>query len=144
MKLKLSALIISIFSITGMVAVTSPVVSAEPFDFFSSKCEKVKDSELCGPCKGNQDATICQDAKSTGNPIYGPEGVIALAVNILSVIIGVAAVIVIIIAGIQYMLSTGDPTKVNNSKNAILYAIVGLIVAAVSQVIVKFIISKIG
>lgn len=96
------------------------------------------------PCAGNKGATVCEDSKSTTNPVYGPDGIVATVVNILSIIIGVAAVIVIIIAGIQYMLSTGDPTKVNNSKNAILYAVVGLIIAGAAQVIVQFVISKIG
>lgn len=95
-------------------------------------------------CRGVSDSAVCKDSKNSSNPIYGPNGIVGTVVNILSIIVGVAAVIVIIIAGIQYMLSTGDPSKVNNAKNAILYAVVGLIIAVLSQVIVKFIISRIG
>lgn len=93
-------------------------------------------------CDGNQNATVCEDADRGGNPIFGSDSIITVIVNILSIIIGVSAVIVIIIAGIQYMLSTGDPTKVNNAKNAILYALVGLGIAVAAQVIVRFIISR--
>lgn len=93
-------------------------------------------------CASNPDATVCKDATNTDNPIFGPKGIVTVLVGILSIVIGVAAVIVIIIAGIQYMLSTGDPTKTNNSKNAILYALVGLGVAAFAQVIVKFLLQR--
>lgn len=93
-------------------------------------------------CGGNSDATVCQDARDSGNPLWGSGSVVELVVNILSLIIGIAAVIVIIIAGIQYMLSTGDPTKVNNAKNAILYAVAGLVVAVLARFIVNFVISR--
>lgn len=35
----------------------------------------------------------------------------------------------LVYGGIQYTLSSGDSGKVNNAKNTILYAIVGLVVA---------------
>lgn len=101
-----------------------------------------------GPCNDNPSATVCQD-KDPGqtqdnNSIYGPDGILSRVVSVLAIVIGVAAIIVIIVAGIQYMLSTGDPTKVNNAKNSILYALVGLGVAVVAQTVVIFVINKIG
>jgi hypothetical protein len=133
MRQKIAVWIASVFVAMGVlfVMVPSPAYAAD-FDPFKDACSTAKDS------------TVCKDSKSGANPIYGSDGIVATVVNILSIIIGVAAVIVIIIAGIQYMLSTGDPTKINNAKNAILYAIVGLVIAVMSQVIVRFIISRIG
>jgi hypothetical protein len=93
-------------------------------------------------CQGNEGATVCQDARRTDNPLYGPGSAAQLVVNILSIIIGIAAVIIIIVAGIQYMLSTGDPTKVNNAKNAILYAAVGLVIAVAARSIIVFVLNK--
>lgn len=98
------------------------------------------------PCKNNPEATVCQESKksqtTSDNSLYGPNGIVGKIINILSFIIGVAAVVVLMIAGIQYMTAAGDPTKVNNAKNAALYAIVGLVVAVLAQVIVRFVIVK--
>ena len=40
----------------------------------------------------------------------------------------VVAVVAVVIAGFTYTLSQGDPGKVAQAKNAILYAIIGLVV----------------
>lgn len=63
-------------------------------------------------------------------------------VNLLSIIVGVVAVFMIIIGGLRYITSGGDSSNVNSAKNTILYAIVGLVVVAMSQVIVQFVIGK--
>lgn len=108
--------------------------SASAFDLLSDACSK------------NPEATACKDndtsQTTTDNSIYGPNGAIGKVVRIMSIIIGVAAVIVIIIAGIQYMTSTGDATNVNNAKNAIIYALIGLLVAVIAQVLVLFVIGR--
>ncbi len=57
-------------------------------------------------------------------------------------IAGAVAVIVIIIAGISYILSAGDPQKTARAKDAILYAVIGLAVAILANVIVIFVIGR--
>ena len=69
--------------------------------------------------------------------------VIATAINILSAIGGLIAVIMIIIGGIKYITSGGDSNSVSSAKNTILYAIVGLIVVAFAQVIVQFVLERV-
>jgi hypothetical protein len=64
-------------------------------------------------------------------------------VNILSVIVGIVAVIMIIIGGFKYITSGGDSNRVASAKNTIIYAIVGLIIVALAQVIVRFVLSNI-
>ena len=54
-------------------------------------------------------------------------------------ILGIIAAVVIIIAGVQYMISAGDPGKVATAKKAILYAIIGLIVSLSAYAITNFI-----
>lgn len=78
----------------------------------------------------------------TGDPTDNVEGTIQSIVNLISAIIGIVAVIMIIIGGLRYVTSGGDSGKVSNAKNTIVYAIVGLIVVALAQVIVKFVISE--
>lgn len=63
-------------------------------------------------------------------------------INVLSVIIGVIAVVMIIIGGLRYITSGGDSGNVSSAKNTILYAIVGLIVVALAQFIVRFVLSN--
>ncbi len=59
-------------------------------------------------------------------------------IDILSYIIGIAAIIMIIFAGFRYVTSGGDSGSVKNAKNTLIYAIVGLAIAALVQVIVIF------
>ena len=55
----------------------------------------------------------------------------------------IIAVIVVIIAGINYSLSSGDPSKTASAKNAILYSVIGLVIAASAIAITKYIIGKV-
>ena len=59
--------------------------------------------------------------------------------NTVYFISGAAAVIVIIIAGILYTISDGDSNKIARAKNAILYAVVGLVIIMGAFVITGFI-----
>jgi high-affinity Fe2+/Pb2+ permease len=45
----------------------------------------------------------------------------------------------IIFGGIRYTTSTGDKTRVDNAKNTIIYAVVGLVVAIVAYALVNWV-----
>jgi len=68
--------------------------------------------------------------------------VIHTIVNLLSALVGVVAVIMIIVGGFRYITSGGNDTSVTSAKNTILYAIIGLVVVALAQLIVRFTLSK--
>ncbi len=55
---------------------------------------------------------------------------------------GIACVIVIIVAGILYSLSAGDSNQIKVAKNAILYAVVGLVVILMAFAITAFVIGQ--
>lgn len=61
-------------------------------------------------------------------------------VNILLFVLGAIAVIIIIIGGIRYTVSNGDPQAIKGAKDTILYAVVGLIVAILAYAIVNFVV----
>lgn len=63
----------------------------------------------------------------------------ATIVNILSIVVGVLSVIVIIYAGFKYITSGGEQGRVANAKSTLLYAVVGLAVAALAQLLVHFV-----
>lgn len=63
--------------------------------------------------------------------------------NIFSVVVGIVAVIMIIVGGFKYVTSAGDSSKITSAKNTILYAIIGLVVVALAQVIVRFVLGSV-
>jgi hypothetical protein len=63
-------------------------------------------------------------------------------VNILSAVVGIVAVIMIIVGGFRYITSGGNDASVTAAKNTILYAVIGLVVVALAQIIVRFTLSK--
>lgn len=81
------------------------------------------------------------DANAPGQT--GIDDIIKTGISILSIIVGIAAVIMIIIGGLRYVISGGDAGSISSAKNTIMYAIVGLVVAALAQIIVQFVLKKI-
>lgn len=67
---------------------------------------------------------------------------IAHIINLISVAVGIAAVIMIIVGGFRYITSAGKEEGIKSAKNTILYALIGLIVVALAQVIVNFVLDK--
>lgn len=67
-----------------------------------------------------------------------------LIINLLSVVIGFVAVVMIIIGGFRYITSGGSSEKVSGAKNTILYGIIGLVIVALAQIIVQFVLSKVS
>ena len=64
-------------------------------------------------------------------------------INLVLKIAGIVAVIVIVIAGINYSLSSGDPAKTASAKNTILYAVIGLVIISSAIAITGYIIGKV-
>lgn len=71
------------------------------------------------------------------------ERIIETVINILSMVVGVIAVIFIIIGGLKYITSSGDANNVNSAKNTIMYALIGLVIVALAQIIVRFVLGKV-
>jgi hypothetical protein len=64
-------------------------------------------------------------------------------VDVLAVIVGVAAVIMIIISGFRYITSGGDAAKVGAAKSTLIYALIGLVIVALAKLIVHFVFTKV-
>ncbi|HEY5442182.1 MAG TPA: pilin [Candidatus Saccharimonadales bacterium] len=95
----------------------------------------------CGQSTASQQAFqgISETTGSTSCDDRGVNSVLSVIVNILSMLVGAAAVIVIIISGFKYITSGGDSSKVGNAKNTLIYALVGVAIAALAQVLVHFV-----
>ncbi len=53
------------------------------------------------------------------------------------------AFLIIVIAGIQFILSRGDPQKSTTARNAIIYACVGFAISLLAFSIVKFVVGQV-
>jgi hypothetical protein len=123
---KIKALVLSTLTVFSLGLAVAPV--AAPALVFADA-----QSQACEGLGGTQSEGTC---KTGGTQVVD---VIKFAINLLSVIVGVASVIMIIIGGFKYVTSSGDSNNIANAKNTIIYAIVGLIVAALAQVIARFV-----
>jgi hypothetical protein len=64
-------------------------------------------------------------------------------ISALAFIVGSVSVIAMIYGGFRFVISNGDQNAVKQSKDTILYAVVGLVVALLAQAIVSFVLSNI-
>lgn len=64
--------------------------------------------------------------------------------NIFFVTLGAFAVLLFVIAGLRYVVSQGDPTKIAESKMRLVHIGIGLAIAALASAIVSFVIGRIG
>lgn len=71
------------------------------------------------------------------------DGSIRTVLQIVFGFAGAVAVLIIVIAGFQYVLSQGDPQRTAKAKNTVIYAIVGLFVCIFSFAIVRFVIGRV-
>lgn len=95
---------------------------------------------LCGGAEQIQigDQGECEDTEPQNNI----NNLITSVVNIFSAIVGVIAVIMIVYGGFKYITSGGDSGKISAAQQTIIYAIVGLVIVALAQIIVRFVLFR--
>jgi hypothetical protein len=76
------------------------------------------------------------------DPSNGINGVFGVVANTLIFLTAAIAVIMVIVGGLRYVLSGGNPKAVEDAKNTILYSIVGIVVASAAYAIVYFVSGK--
>ncbi len=123
-KIKQLGLIVSLLGMLGFMA--PALVVAQPAN---DACEGLRNAGL--PC--NLDEERSENQVGT---------IIRRVINILSVVVGAVAVLMIIIGGFRYIVSGGDQNGVSGAKNTILYALIGLVIVIFAQVIVRFVFSN--
>jgi hypothetical protein len=112
-----------------LVTVTLPAATAVAID------EGAKNAACAGLAAAGDD---CDTAESNSEI----ESIIAGTINILSLLVGVAAVMMVIVGGFKYVTSNGDSNKIASAKTTIMYAILGLVVAVSAQMIVRFVLKQ--
>ena len=97
--------------------------------YANGKCNTMDCTILCG--HGNEDEhRLIERVRSILNTVY--------------LWAGIVAVVVIIISGVFFMISRGEADKVKTAKNALIYAVTGLVIVVSAAAITNFIISALG
>lgn len=97
-----------------------------------------------GLCQGTENLVV----NTAGGETCEPSGInsananesLTKVINIISAIVGVIAVLMIVYGGFKYITSGGDSGKVGSAKTTILYAMLGLAIVAIAQIIVRFVV----
>lgn len=130
-----------LFSFAAPVAITSTAAFAD-----------VTQTQINGQLKCGSNLNVNQAVNATGTPApcnaaSGTNSdfntILKKIINILSVLVGAIAVIMVILGGFRYVTSAGSEKGVESAKKTILYALIGLVIVALAQVIVHFVLNNI-
>lgn len=118
----------------------APVQNVAAFDIFGQSCGQASDSTVC--------KQAAKQAEQNNNPVTD---IVNTAANIIALIAGVAAVVMIIISGFKFITAggvapgqrSGDPNQIKSARATLTYSVIGLVVVALAWTITRFITDKI-
>lgn len=129
--MKLLRSITMLFMMSGtLIFVSAPIAALAATGSSDQACQAIQAINPSGACdtKQGSESTLFK--------------VIRLALQLLSIVAGVIAVIMLVVAGFKYITSQGDANSAASARNTLLYAIVGIVIVAFAQIIVKFVLAK--
>lgn len=85
------------------------------------------------------DANLCTEKSA-----FAPGGIVHKGTNAVIFIVGAAAAVYVILAGLKYSLAAGDPKSIKAAKDTLTYAVVGVIVALIATALVNFVLFKVS
>ncbi len=94
-------------------------------------------------CITNPDSATCKSrGTGTENPLTGKDGLLYKISTIVAGVAGVVAVIMILFSGFQMITSSGDAQKAAGAKRNLTGAIIGLIIIALAQTVILFVVGR--
>lgn len=97
-------------------------------------------------CSGGSKEQVLNGISQTGancnSGAGGVNNIVRTIVEILSIVVGAVAIIMIIFSGFRYITSGGDTSRVSSAKSTLIYAIIGIAIAALAQILVNFVITQ--
>lgn len=120
--------------LAALAALAAPALLPVSVNAQSTTCTGIANCLSDGACA--VDDASCSNGDDAQTKV---RDMIKKVINIFSLVIGVVAVIMIILGGFKYITSGGDSGNVTGAKNTILYAVIGLIIVALAQIIVRFV-----
>ncbi len=93
-------------------------------------------------CSGeNAKTSVCQqDAAQKGSTTNPVVTTIAKTAKVISLIVGFASIILIVVSGLNMITSGGNPEGIKSARSRMTSAIIGLVIAALAWVLASFII----
>lgn len=124
-RLMSAAFAFALLSVSSLALSAAPVYAGSSYD---AACEGIglTGSDGCG-----------SDAESRVTTI------ITTVVDLLSWVVGIAAVIMIVLAGFKFVTSNGDSNGVASAKSTLIYALIGIVVVVLAQAIVAFVVTEV-
>ncbi len=123
-RVLLNVMILAVALCSGVALLTSSVYAD------GSVCDGGLDEDLKDAAGCNEGDKIEDKLSNIFGPVFG--------------IVGIIAVGAVIYGGFLFMKSNGDPGKAATARHVIMYAIVGLIVAVLAAIIVRFVVEKVS
>ena len=130
-------LYITVFALIALVGISATSQQNVSAATDTEQEKTIKDSVGKGSCLGLE----VEECKSSDQDLWH---YVRLGINIFSIIAGVVSVIMIIYAGFKYIISGGSSDGVKQARDTLIYAIIGLVLVLIAQVIVRFVVDEFG
>jgi hypothetical protein len=127
-------------SIVALLTLLAPAALPAAMAGASSTCTGVASGIQTGANDTSTGGSV--NCGSTGVDTTTVGSIAKTIVTFFSIIVGAASIIMIIYGGFRYITSGGDSGRVGNAKNTLIYAIVGLVIVALAQLIVHFVLAQ--
>jgi predicted secreted protein len=137
MSMKLKIILLCLAVGVGLFSAAPRVLAADP---------------ISGSCTGEAASSpVCKQLtdphNKTNNPVAGPDGLISHAANLLAVVGGVIAVIMVIVSGYMFVTAGGspvgqrssDPNRLKTARATLVGALIGAVVIALAWAITRFV-----
>jgi hypothetical protein len=131
---RLMLLSLGLISVVAISLSSVSVFAVDPFD----------KADICTTGSPEYNTDFCKNARAeqSRSLVDGKDSLIYTIAQTIVYITAAVSVIMIIIGGFRYVISSGDSNAMSGAKNTILYAVIGLVVALSAQLIVSFVLSR--
>ncbi len=129
---KLKQLIITSMLAIGLFApaLAAGTVSAQiPEESINSACQGIGAGGT-DPCNGTAAS--------------GVDRIITTIVDILSWVVGILSVVMVLLAGLNFITANGDSSKIQKARSSLIYALIGVAITVSAQLLVNFVVGKVN
>lgn len=128
----------SITKITTTILISLAAVTT--FSFISANHAAAlfsgAENQACAGVNLSDSDTTCANSTSSVNSL------VSTVIEILSWLIGVLSIIMVIFGGFRFITSGGDSAATTSARNTIFYALIGLALAILAQLLVHFVLNR--
>lgn len=96
-----------------------------------------------GSAPGTGNPAVCQDVGSQGTNTNPVIHVLKIAIDVISLIVGIAAVIGVVVSGLRLVIANGDSNSIASARSGLLYSLIGIAIVLSAQAIVVFVLDHI-